>query len=311
VPLKPDPIDVREIERRKAVLDEVFDLSTLSANGNTSAKIRKYYEDSRLGYQHVHSKDGAMHMALNPDGRFDRAGYEGQSSLVAERLGPATADVLELACGNGYNLALLARRRPQVRFVGIDLVAGQVERANEILVSLDNARAQVGDVQNIAMPDGSYDMAFVIESLCHATDLPQALGEARRVLRPGGHLIVIDAWRTDSFDTLPSVVRQAAESVERSMAVANAQQLSVWREAAADAGLRVIEDVDLTEQIVPNLERLANIADERLLAHPVRIRIARMLLPDTLLLNAVAGYLMPLTVDVGAHTYRLVTLEKS
>ena len=77
----------------------------------------------------------------------------------------------------------------------------------------------------------------------------------------------------------------------------------------ADGGLRVTEDLDLTEQIVPNLTRLATIADERLLSHPLRARVLQKILPETLLLNAVSGYLMALTVAVGAHTYRLLMLE--
>jgi len=306
---QPDPALVAEIERRVAVLRSCLDLSRLDGSGDTPAKVGKYYEDSRVGYRHVHSKAGAMHMALNPDGRFDRAGYEGQSRLVEERFAPTTDDVLELASGNGYNLGLLAERWPDKRFRGVDLVEDQVDRANSLLADRPNAHAMVGDFQALALPDDAIDCIFVVESLCHATDLAKAFGEARRVLRPGGRFIVIDAWRTDAFSALPAGVRDAAVSVERGMAVADAQELSVWQRTAADSGLRVTEDLDLTEQIVPNITRLAKIADERFLSHGVRARLLQKVLPEALLLNAVSGYLMALTVEIGAHTYRLLTLE--
>lgn len=300
---------VRELDRRVDLLGQFFDTSRLAGHGDTPGKIRKYYEDSQLGYRWVHSKDGAMHMALNADGRFDRSGYGGQSRLVEDRFLPTTADVLELACGNGYNLELLAARHQDKAFLGLDLVQEQVDRANEVLGARGNAHAVVGNFQSLDLPDDSYDCVFVIESFCHATDLRRAFSETKRVLRPAGRFIVIDAWRTGAFDSFPPNVRGAAANIERAMAVADAQQLPYWKRVTSDSGFRVVEDLDLTPQIVPNLERLARIAEKHLLSHPVRARFLQMILPDTLLMNAISGYLMPVTVALGAHTYRLVMLE--
>jgi ubiquinone/menaquinone biosynthesis C-methylase UbiE len=309
VPVQPDPDLLAELDRRVRLLGQFFDLSSLDGAGNTPAKIRKYYEESKIGYRLVHSKEGAMHMALNPEGEFDRDGYEGQARLVEDRFQRATTDVLELACGNGYNLELLAGRHQDKQFLGLDLVDQQVDRANEILTTHDNARAVVGDFQALELADASYDCVFVIESFCHATDLPQAFGEVKRVLRPGGRFIVIDAWKSDMFAEFPVDVQETAVNVERAMAVAETQQIGAWKRIAAATGLRVIEDLDLTAQIVPNLERLARIAETRLLSHPLRARFLKLLVSDTLLTNAVSGYLMPITVGLGAHTYHLVMLE--
>jgi SAM-dependent methyltransferase len=298
-----------EIERRLARLRGLFDLSRLEGQGATSATIRSYYQRSRLGYRFVHSEQGAMHMALNPDGVFDPAGYERQALLVGERLPERARDVLELACGNGYNLRLLAARDPALRLVGVDLVGAQVRRANRALADLPGARAVVGDFQALAFADASQDAVFVVESLCHATDLPRAFGEVARVLRPGGRFVVVDGWRTAAFDGLPAVVREATVAVERAMAVSAAQSLPEWKRTAARCGLHVGEELDLTAQIAPNLERLAAIA-ERFLSRPRLARTARVVAPRPLLMNAVAAYLMPLAVRAGAHTYRLVVLER-
>ncbi len=298
-----------ELERRLERLGRIFDLSRLEDQGRTPAAIRRYYERSRVGYRFVHSELGAMHMALNPDGTFDPAGYAGQAELVDERLPAGARDVLELACGNGYNLVMLAERNPSVRFVGVDLISSQVSRARAALADLPLADARVGDFQALAIGDGSQDCAYVVESLCHATDLPRALSEIARVLRPGGRLVVVDGWRTAEFDGLPLVVREATLAVERAMAVSAGQSLPGWKRLAAEQGLRVIEDVDLTPQIAPNLARLAALA-ERFVSRPRLARVARLVVSDALLMNAVAAYLMPLVVQAGAHTYRLLTLER-
>jgi SAM-dependent methyltransferase len=299
----------REIERRMRRLRALFDLSLLEGQGRTQAGIRRYYERSRLGYRYVHSEHGAMHMALNPGGTFDRAGYDGQALLVDARLPDGCRDVLELACGNGFNLRLLAARNPAVRFVGVDLVAAQVRRANRALAERPGARAIVGDFQALAFGDASQDCVFVVESLCHATDLGRALGEIARVLRPGGRAIVVDGWRSDAFDGLSAIVRDATVAIERAMAVSAGQTAAIWKVTAAACGLRVTEELDLTAQIAPNLARLAAIA-ERALARPRLLGLARRVAPEALLMNAVAADLMPLAVRAGAHTYRLIALER-
>lgn len=291
-------------------LRRLFDMARLERRGETPAGIRRYYERSRLGYRFVHSERGAMHMALNPGGTFDRAGYDGQALLVDDRLPVGCRDVLELACGNGFNLRLLAARNPAVVFTGVDLVAAQVGRANRALAALSGARAMVGDFQALPFGDATQDCVFVIESLCHATDLPCALGEIARVLRPGGRAVVVDGWRTEAFGSLPAIVRDATVAIERAMAVSAGQSLPAWKQAARVCGLNVTEELDLTAQIAPNLARLAAIA-ERVVARPRLTRIARLVAPEALLMNAVAAYLMPLAVLAGAHTYRLIVLERA
>lgn len=301
---------VDELRRRVDRLSQVFDLGRLEGHGGSADQIRRYYEDSRLGYRFVHSQAGAMHMALNPDGIFDKAGYSGQVNLVEDRLSDSTTNVLELACGNGFNLALLAERNPGRRFFGIDLVGSQVQRANAALDRFPNASAAVGDFQNLTLADQSQDLVFVIESFCHATDLPRAFSEVHRVLRPNGLFIVIDAWRTESYRTAPQFVRQATASVELAMAVSNTLVMSDWLEVAEKNGLNSVEDIDLSNQIKPNLERLSKGAN-KFLSHPRMAMLARMVLPKSLIQNAVAGYLMPITVELGVHTYRLQTLRRS
>jgi ubiquinone/menaquinone biosynthesis C-methylase UbiE len=299
-----------ELQRRVERLARAFDLKALEGHGESIEQIRRYYEDSRLGYRFVHSREGAMHMALNPAGTFDRTGYEGQVDLVEARFSTSTADVLELACGNGFNLAILASRNSTRDFLGIDLVESQVERANTALQPFANASAMVGDFQDLSLEDESQDLVFVIESFCHATDLPRAFSEVHRVLRPGGLFVVIDAWRTESYRTAPAFVQQTAANVELAMAVSHTLVLADWIEVAERHGFDAVEELDLSEQIKPNLARLAKGAD-RFLSHQHMASFARLVLPKSLIQNAVAGYLMPVTVDLGVHTYRLQALKRN
>jgi ubiquinone/menaquinone biosynthesis C-methylase UbiE len=72
----------------------------------------------------------------------------------------------------------------------------------------------------------SFDLAYSIESLCHALDPTKALSEAARVVRPGGKFLIVDAWRTDEANMATERQRSAMSLVEKSMAVENIPSLN-------------------------------------------------------------------------------------
>jgi cyclopropane fatty-acyl-phospholipid synthase-like methyltransferase len=72
---------------------------------------------------------------------------------------------------------------------GIELTPARVAGAEQLtrLVGLqDKVRVLQGDVMQVPLPDGSMDAVISQEAFLHVPDLPRALGEARRILRPGG-----------------------------------------------------------------------------------------------------------------------------
>src|SRR6266571_199560 len=102
----------------------------------------------------------------------------------------ATGDTLEVAVGTGLNLDCYPSG---VRLTGIDFspamlaVAGDRARALGLAVDL-----REGDAQALTFPDGSFDTVVCTFSLCAIPDERQAIAEMRRVLRPGGRLLLAD-----------------------------------------------------------------------------------------------------------------------
>lgn len=247
-------------------------------------------------------------MALNPEGVFDRHGYLGQARKIISWLEPNMSAVLELACGNGFNIRHLAHEFPAIEFTGIDIVFKQLKFASKR--SLFNSRFIEANFQELPFNVSHFDLVYVIESLCHATDMSAALAEAYRVLRPKGVFIVIDAWRTRTFDELPDSVQKAADITQQAMAVGRPWRFDEWLAEAMVEGFELIADEDLTSAIMPNLHRFEDMAT-RYFSHPRQARLWARLAPTRLVENAIAGYLMPLTVGAGAHTYRMVVLRRS
>ena len=101
--------------------------------------------------------------------------------------------VLDIGCGRGWWLTQLTRAGvPAARLHGIDLIPGRVERARR---AVPGARIEVGDATALPFPDARFGVVLLMATLSSAGDdtrVRSILGEARRVLAPGGALIVYE-----------------------------------------------------------------------------------------------------------------------
>ena len=110
---------------------------------------------------------------------------------------PGSGDrVLELACGaGGMGLAAASLVGPEGTVVVSDVVSEMTAIAarRAAAMGLDNVTARPLDLEEIAEPDGAYDVVLCREGLMFAADPARAAGEIARVLRPGGR-VAIAVW---------------------------------------------------------------------------------------------------------------------
>ena len=108
-------------------------------------------------------------------------------------LGTATYDlVLDLGTGTGRILQLLAGRSKAAWGVDLSRDMLQVARANLENAGLKNAQLRQADIYALPFADQSADLISIHQVLHYLDDPQRALLEARRILKAGGKMIIVD-----------------------------------------------------------------------------------------------------------------------
>lgn len=198
--------------------------------------------------------------------RFFRVGY--RNSLVSEWIPAldgvheklrAGAKVVDVGCGHGAPLLLLADAYPNSQFVGYDVhppsVQTATKRAAEAGVS-DRVRFEVTFCQGY--PDTDVDVVTFFDAFHDLGDPVGAASHARRSLAPDGTLVLVEPLAADDLATTLATVPMAALAFAAStfMCTANSLSQPVGLALGAQAGEARLRDA-LTEAGYGSVRRAA------------------------------------------------------
>src|SRR5258708_1416302 len=206
-------------------------------------------------------------MAMAFHSRHNRNTYRGRepdagwSDTIRRIIEPDGQRVADIGCGGGiYSLAWHAAGARDV--VGVDFSAEMVSAAREQAAGLSGISFRQGDAVATGLPSGGVDVVFERALIHHLPSYEPCFAEARRVLVPGGRLIVQD--RTPADVQLPGSPEHLRgyffERFPRLLAVETGRRPTdaTVRMALRAAGFRDIENVSLWEvrKIHDGVERL-------------------------------------------------------
>jgi SAM-dependent methyltransferase len=123
------------------------------------------------------------HYATTPEDHLIRLFHEVTWTWAGAQLG---GEVLDFGCGAGEGTAAMAPHAASI--LGVDVAAEAIEHAREQNAGPNIGFETVGDA--VPRPDGSFDVVCSFQVLEHVADPDAYLAEARRLLRPGGVLLL-------------------------------------------------------------------------------------------------------------------------
>jgi ubiquinone/menaquinone biosynthesis C-methylase UbiE len=95
--------------------------------------------------------------------------------------------VLDVACGEGYGASLLGQKARKVNAIDIDAQTVQVAKDK---YQQDNIQFLQGDILSLSLTDSIFDVVVCFETLEHVMDHDRMIRELKRVLKPGGLILI-------------------------------------------------------------------------------------------------------------------------
>lgn len=239
----------------------------------TPAEVARHYDELDRFYRELWGED--VHHGLWRRGDEDAAeATDNLTRFVAERVGLGLGERLcDVGCGYGGPARAFAHRYG-ARVCGITLSRRQAEHARRRSAPKHGPSFVVGDWLDNPFPDGRFNVVVAIESASHMPDKPRFLAECRRVLAPGGRLVVV-AWLA-AEEPRPWHRRRLLEPIcteGRLPGLASASEYRAWM---AETGFAVTSFDDLSEDV----RRTWTICVRRLAGRLIRDAEARRYLLD-------------------------------
>lgn len=174
-------------------------------------------------------------------------------TLAAARLQPHSR-VLDVACGPGIVACAAAVQAGRV--TGIDLTGAMIEqaKARQVRAGLANMDWRVGDAAHLPFADHAFDVVLTRYSFHHMIEPMAVLRDMKRVVRPGGRLVVIDATPTPE-------TQAAYDRMETLRDPSHTSALTLEQMRDLGRALGLIEDGLDRYQLDAKLEALADAAD--------------------------------------------------
>src|SRR6266498_3254719 len=147
--------------------------------------------------------------------------------------------VLDLGSGGGIDVLLSAKRvGPTGKAYGLDMTDDMLElaRENQRAAGVNNVEFLKGEIENIPLPDGGVDVIISNCVINLSADKDRVLGEAFRVLKPGGRFAVSDVVVRGE---VPTAIRRSVELWIG--CVAGALEEQEYRLKLAKAGFEAID----------------------------------------------------------------------
>ncbi|MGZ4882050.1 MAG: class I SAM-dependent methyltransferase [Halobacteriota archaeon] len=274
---------------------EIFNITDIIEEPQEEPQLINYYSlGNKLLYRLGHNWGGFYHSGISYDGTYKKDDLKEPARIVERYIHETDAkSVLEPGSGLGSNSAFLARRNPSVKFEAIDLYNKPLRSFSRI----PNLRFHCGDYHDLSgFEDATYDVAFMVETLCHSRNKPRVLREVKKKLKTNGLLIIFDAYYANDATPLSLSEDVMCQLVTKSLAVDRFERLSDVEDYMRQK-FSIPVSKDISEYIMPFYDYFENRRDLRFyFKHPTFAKTVNKILPLVVVKNFVAVLLTATTL---------------
>lgn len=233
-------MDTAQIEREKELVGRHYDIDP---------KLFEYFLDKRMKYSSGYFKDG--------DESLDEA-QEQKIRYLAGKLGvTAGDDVLDVGSGWGAALVYFAAHYGCL-VTGLTLASNQAEytmRAAADAGVAHRVKVLVRHFQEADYPPESFDKIMFIGSIIHIADRAGAADRCRRLLRPGGKLLISETYYPNRIPDGKKGNRAETFIREGIFGYGNLLTMGEEMRIMEDAGFEILHVENITPHYIKTLEK--------------------------------------------------------
>ena len=236
---------------------------TIDEEKSLRETLLEHYRATRDDYRYwshkSHKHFGYWRAGLNPFNREQQ--LDEMSKQVFARLQinqDARSKVLDLGCGAGASLRVIAGANPRVSGIGVTLVPEEVEDANKSIrkSNLQNRlEVRLGDYLRVDSANKTFDGAYCIESFCHTPEhqVKQFAKTCFDLLKPGARLVVADCFDMSSETRMNWIARHATCNMKRAWGVPRLPSITKLQQELEGAGFTDITSENISWNIAPTV----------------------------------------------------------
>ena len=219
--------------------------------------VIRYYETHQWYYSHFWSPVSLHYGLWYPGTKSLAEAIDNTDTLLIEKLAIGPEDeVLDAGCGVGGTSIRIAETA-RCRVTGITLSPRQLRIALALAsrsTAASRVRFAVMDYCHTTFDAGAFSAVVAVESMCHAEHKATFVGEAHRLIRPGGRIAIIDYFLTARTRTVDE--NRLLSAWMKGWAIPNVLSIGDFGRMLEEAGYHNVRFVDLRELIWPSVDRV-------------------------------------------------------
>ena len=205
-----------------------------------------------------------LHWGYWPD-PSEADGSVGDLAVAAENLSRLVTDmadvknglrILDVGCGFGGTLASLNERFCNLYLVGVNINQQQLSRAKETVQGLPTNHIEFtyADACQLPFAENSFDVVLAVESIFAFPSREEFFRQTRRVLHPGGRLIISDFLPIEAYYRTWKWIEKATKTLifrTYGSSSINFCPLSKYEELAELTGFKLVDTKDINSNVLP------------------------------------------------------------